>query len=143
MCSEQPQRNCAAPVHHSEWEWWSYGGVQRAGRRVLQTAVCVEAGPGRELFHALAFLASHCIASSSDCLLPEDPLLSFASYPCFSAAHSRRSILLCWEGISCNFLMSISSLFFLCLSWLWLFSGAGYRWIFVILTAMRRFWKGY
>lgn len=111
MCSEQPQRNCAAPVHHSDWEWWSYGGVQRAGRRVLQTAVCVEAGPGRELFHALAFLASHCIASSSDCLLPEDPLLSFASYPCFSAAHSRRSILLCWEGISCNFIFLFNEYF--------------------------------
>lgn len=71
---------------------------------------------------------------------------SLASYARFAADHSRCSILLCWEGISCNFasLFNVYFLsFFLCLSWLWLFSGAGYRWIFVILTAMRRFWRGY
>lgn len=79
---------------------------------MLQIVVCVEAEAGRELFHALAFRAFCCIASSSDCLLPEDPLLFFASYPCFAADHRRRSILLCWEGISCNF-ASLFNVYFL------------------------------
>lgn len=121
-------------------------GVQQAGWRALQTVVCAEAEPGRELIHALAFLAFCCIASSSDCLCQKTHcyclLPTLASLQTTVAASYRCAGRESTVTLSL-FLMRISSLFFLCLSWLLLFSGAGYRWIFVILTAMRRFWRGY
>lgn len=68
-------------------------------------------GAGRELFHAFAFLASCCIAGSSDCFCQKIHC-SLCPFPLLCCSHS--SILLCWEGISVTLplvLMFISSLF--------------------------------
>lgn len=146
MCNEQLQRNCSAPVPQPHWEWWSCGGSSRQDEGCCrQLSVWSQGLGGSSSMHwpfllptaLLVHLIVFCQKTHCYRLLPTLASLQPTVAAPYRCAGRESPVTLSL------FLMHISSLFFLCLSWLWLFSGAGYRWIFVILTAMRRFWKGY